>query len=119
MVYKSAQPHFTQSFEDDGETPMFVVERNDDYKIRKAQYSIKMSFFNRKVYFHIQNNVRGTSTSLPEEVMMAIADMGEELSAARDVLKNLQPPSPPMLRITPPKKRKVTIVDDDNDGEFF
>lgn len=43
MAYKSAQPHFTQSFEDDGETPMFVVERNDDYKIRKAQYSIKMS----------------------------------------------------------------------------
>lgn len=29
--------------------------------------------------------------------MMAIADIGEELSAARDVLKNLQPPSPPMV----------------------
>lgn len=31
--------------------------------------------------------------------MMAIADMGEELSAARDVLKNLQPPSPPMVSL--------------------
>lgn len=31
--------------------------------------------------------------------MMAIADMNEELSAARDVLKNLQPPSPPMASL--------------------
>ncbi|XP_052692831.1 uncharacterized protein LOC128171123 [Crassostrea angulata] len=117
----NARAVFSQQIDDDGETPMFVIEKNDSLRIRKGQYSIKMSYYNRKVYFHIQNNAKGTSTSIPEEVMLAMAGLGEEITAVRDFVKSLQPPSPPMLRITLPKKRKVTIVesDDNEDGGAF
>lgn len=53
----NARAVFSQQIDDDGETPMFVIEKNDSLRIRKGQYSIKMSYYNRKVYFHIQSKL--------------------------------------------------------------
>lgn len=51
----TVRAELSQEIDDAGVTPMFVTEKNDTLKIRKGQYSIKMSYYNRKVYFHIQS----------------------------------------------------------------
>lgn len=57
VMASNARTVFSQQIDDDGETPMFVIEKNDSLRIRKGQYSIKMSYYNRKVYFHIQSKL--------------------------------------------------------------
>jgi hypothetical protein len=39
----SAKARFALTTEEDGEHPMFVIEKNDE-RIRRGQYSIKLSF---------------------------------------------------------------------------
>ncbi|XP_078330202.1 uncharacterized protein LOC144624384 [Crassostrea virginica] len=105
--------------EDDA--PQFVLKECEQYQ--EGTFSIQMSFFRGKVYCHLQNNKKGTQTSFPLDVMLALWGIREDLQAAADTLTQLAgPPSPPLIPITPIKKRRVVMrkrpqINDDEDED--
>uniref|UniRef100_A0A8W8MIM3 Uncharacterized protein n=1 Tax=Magallana gigas TaxID=29159 RepID=A0A8W8MIM3_MAGGI len=114
---------FETELSPDGETPQFTLKESDQY--RKGHYALQMTFFRGKVYIHVQDNHKGKQVSLPLDVFDALWVIREDIKAGTDLLRNLaSPPSPPLITIAPPKKRRVQLKKraiplDDSDDELI
>lgn len=104
----------------DEDAPQFVLKDNESYQ--DGQFSVQLSYFRGKVYCHLQNNKKGSQTSIPIDVMMALWEIKEDLQAAADTLTNYNaaPPSPPLIplkkrRTVVLKKKAISFADDDDD----
>ncbi|XP_052691897.1 uncharacterized protein LOC128169904 [Crassostrea angulata] len=89
-----------QSFEKDEKSNgnvQFVLKESTRYA--RGQYAIKLSYYNGKVYLHLQDNNNGKQVSLPDDIFDTMNNLFFTINKAVDEIKksNQGPPSPELV----------------------